>query len=106
MQQFSDKRRNLSFVPKFALKWILRLEFEKSNSKFRIIILDILCEPISEETEKLEFLDLNLPKNEFSSWNFQNLSLDSESASLRHYERQFPEKADKFKFLGLNSPKN
>ena len=103
---FQTKGAIWVFAPKFALKWILRLEFEKSNSKYRISILEILCEPISDETEKLEFLGLNLPKYRFSSWNIKNLSLDSELASWRHYIHQFPEKTDKFEFLGLNSPKN
>ena len=42
---------------------------------------------------------------DFWSWNFKNVSLDSESVSLRHYVHQFSDKTDQFKFLGLNLPK-
>ena len=38
--------------------------------------------------------------------NFKNLSLDSESASLRYYVHQFSDKTDNFEFLGPNLPKN
>ena len=48
----------------------------------------------------------NLPKNEFWGQNFKNLSLDSESASLRYYVHQFSDKTDNFDFLGPNLPKN
>ena len=38
--------------------------------------------------------------------NFKNLSLDSESASLRYYVYQFSDIRDSFQFLGPNLPKN
>ena len=60
----------------------------------------------SDKTNIFEFLTPNLPKNRFSCWNFKNLSLDSESASLRYYVHQFSGKIDNFKFLGPNFPKN
>ena len=58
----------------------------------------------SDKTDKFEFLGLNLPG--FWGQNFKNLSLDSESASLRYYVHQFSDKTDKFEFLGRNLPKN
>ena len=60
----------------------------------------------SDKTNIFEFLSPNLPKNQFSGWNFKNLSLDSESASLSYYVHQFSGKTDSFKFLGPNLPKN
>ena len=48
----------------------------------------------------------NLLKNGFWGRNFKNLSLDSESASLRYYVHQFSDKTDNFEFLGPNLPKN
>ena len=60
----------------------------------------------SDKTNIFEFLSPNLPKNGFSGWNFKNLSLDSESVSLRYYVHQFSGKTDNFKFLGPNLPKN
>ena len=45
-------------------------------------------------------------RNRFWGWNFKNLSLDSESGSLRYYVHQFSDKMDNFEFLGPNLPKN
>ena len=56
--------------------------------------------------DNFEFLGPNLPKNGFWGQNFKNLSLDSESASLRYYVHQFSDKTDNFEFLGPNLPKN
>ena len=72
------------FGPKFAQKWILGSKFEKSKSGFRISILEILTHQFFDKTDNFEFLDPNLPKNGFWGRNFKNLSLDSESASLRY----------------------
>ena len=58
------------------------------------------------KTNNFEFLGPNLSKNGFWSRNFKNLSLDSESASLRYYVYQFWNKTDYFEFLGPNLPKN
>ena len=60
----------------------------------------------SDKTDNFEFLGPNLPKNGFWGRNFKNLSLDSESASLRYYVHQFSDKTDNFEFLGPNLPKN
>ena len=59
-----------------------------------------------DKTDNFEFLGPNLPKNGFWGQNFKNLSLDSESASLRYYVHQFSDKTDNFEFLGPNLPKN
>ena len=47
-----------------------------------------------------------MPKNGFLDQNFKNLSLDSESASLRYHVHQFSDKTDNFEVLGPNLPKN
>ena len=60
----------------------------------------------SDKTDNFEFLGPNLPKNRFWGQNFKNLSLDSESASLRYYVYQFSDKTDNFEFLDPNLPKN
>ena len=60
----------------------------------------------SDKMDNFEFLGPDLPKNRFWGQNFKNLSLDSESASLRYYVHQFSDKTDNFEFLGPNLPKN
>ena len=60
----------------------------------------------SDKTDNFDFLGQNLPKNGFRGQNFKNLSLDSESASLRYYVYQFSDKIDNFEFLGPNLLKN
>ena len=80
---------------------------EKMKSGFGIGILEILCAPIfTQNGHNFKFLGPNLPKNGFWGQNFKNLSLDSESASLRYYVHQFSEKMDNFEFLGPNLPKH
>ena len=54
----------------------------------------------------LTFFGPNLPENGFWGLNLKNLSLDSESVSLRYYVNQYSEKTDNFKFLASNLPKN
>ena len=89
--------------PKFAQKWILGSKFQKSKSGFGI---SILVYQFSDKTDNFEFLGPNWPKNVFWGQNFKNLSLDSESASLRYYVHQFSDKTNNFEFLGPNLPKN
>ena len=60
----------------------------------------------SEKTENFDFLGPNFPKSGFWGQSFKNLSLDSESASLRYYMYQFSDIRGKFEFLDPNSPKN
>ena len=61
---------------------------------------------LSDKMDNFDFSGPNLPKNGFWDRNFRNFSLDLESASLRHYVRQFSDKRDNFEFLGPNLPKN
>ena len=60
----------------------------------------------SDKMDNFEFLDPNLPKNGFWGQNLKNLSLDSESASLRYLTHQFLDKTNNFEFLYPNLPKN
>ena len=60
----------------------------------------------SDKMNNLDFLGPNLPKNQFWGETFKNLSLDSESASLRCYVYQFSDKTDNLEFLDSNFPKN
>ena len=50
----------------------------------------------SDETDNFDYLGPNLPKNELWDQNFKNLSLDSESASLRYCLYQFSDKSGNF----------
>ena len=56
----------------------------------------------SGKTENFDFLDPNLPKNEFCGRNFKNLSLNSELAPPNYHECQFSVKMDNFEIFGLN----
>ena len=56
----------------------------------------------SEKTDKLEFLDLNLPKIGFWDRNFKNLGLDSESKSTKDHVCQLSVEIDKFYVFSLN----
>ena len=60
----------------------------------------------SDKTDNFDFLGPNLPKNGFWGQNFKNVSLDSESASLRYYVYQFSGIRDNFEFLDPNLPKS
>ena len=60
----------------------------------------------SDKKGTFDFLGPNSPKNGFWDRNFKNLSLDSESTSLRYYVHQFSNKTDTFDFLGPNLSKN
>ena len=57
------------------------------------------------KTDNFDFFDPNFPKNEFSGWNFRNLSPDLESAFPRYHVCQFSVKTDSFDFFGPNLPK-
>ena len=48
----------------------------------------------SDKTGNFEFLSPNLLKKNFWGRNFKNLSVDSESASLRYYVYQFSDIRD------------
>ena len=60
-----------------------------------------MCQ-FSDKTDNFDFLGPNLPKNEFWSWNFKNLSLDSEATPPRYHVSQFSVKMDNFECFGLN----
>ena len=60
---------------------------------------------LSDKMDNFEFMGPNLPKNGFWGQIFENLSLDSESASLKYYEHQFSDKTNNFQLLGSNLPK-
>ena len=59
-----------------------------------------------DKTDNFEFLGPNLPKNGFWGRNFKNLSLDSESASLRCYVHQFSDKFAQKWILGSEFQKS
>ena len=101
---FQLKRTNSTFLAQICPKRKLGFEIRKTNVGIRISIFEIPCLPIFRQT--FDFLGPNLPKNGFWGQNFKNLSLDSESASLRYYVHQFSEKTNNSEFLGPNLPKN
>ena len=103
---FKLKRTTLTFLGQICPTRKLGFQILETNFGIRISILEIPCVPISDKVGNFEFLGPNLPKNGFWGCNFKNLSLDSESASLRYYRHQFSDKTDNFEFLGLNLPKN
>ena len=60
----------------------------------------------SDKTNNFAFLGPSLPKNGFWGRNFKNLSLDSESASLRCYVHQFSDKFAQKWILGSEFQKS
>ena len=96
----------MTFWAQICPKMDFGVKILKIKSGFRISILKLLCVPIFRHKGNLKFLGPNLPKNQFWGQNFKNLSLDSESGSLRYYEHQFSENTDNFEFLGPNLSKN
>ena len=97
----------MTFLAQICPKRKLRFEIQETNVGIRISILEIpIVYQFSDKTDNFELLGPNLPKNGFWGRNFKNLSLDSESASLRYYVHQFSDKTDNFEFLDQNLPKN
>ena len=94
---FQLKRTTLTFLAQICRKRKLGFEIQKTNVGIRISIFKIPCIP-SDRMDNLEVLGPNLRKNGFWGQNLKNLSLDSESASLRYLVRQFPDKTDNFEF--------
>ena len=90
-------------------------EIQKANVGIRINIVKMPCVPIFRKNRQLWFfrpkfaqkwiLGLEF-RNGFWGWNFKNLSLDSESGSLRYYVDQFSDKTDNVEFFGLESQKS
>ena len=56
----------------------------------------------SDNTNNIDFLGPNLPKNGFWGRNFKNLSLGSESAPPKYHVSQFSVKMKNFEYFGLN----
>ena len=76
----------------------LSLDSESASLKYYV-------HQFPDKTNNFEFLDQNLPKNEFWGRNFKYLSPDLESALPRYHVCQFSVKTDNFDFLGPNLPK-
>ena len=75
----------LIFGPKFAETLILVSDFQDSKYSFRINIVEILCAPSSWKNGQPWIVGRKFPKNGFWRWNFKNVSLDLEWASLSNY---------------------
>ena len=99
---FRTKQELCLLGPKFAQKWILGSEFQKSKSGFGIGILEILCAPIFRQNGQLWIFGSKFAQNGFWGLNFKNLSLDSESVHPRYHLSQLSVKMDNFKFFDLN----
>ena len=107
MYQFLAKTNNFDFFGPNLPKKKLGFEIQKINVGIRISILQIPCVPIFRQNGQLWTSWTQISqKNEFWGQNFKNLSLSSESESLRYYEYQFSDKTNNFEFLASNLPKN
>ena len=98
VHQFLDKTDKSEFFwPKFAQKWILSLEFQKSKSGFGISILwGYFVYQFSDKINNFEFLSPSLPKKGFWCQNLKNLRLDLELTPPKYYVCQFLVKMDNF----------
>ena len=96
MCQYSAKLDNAQICQKMDLL----SEISKTNVGIRISIVDMPGMPL------LTFWAQICQKMDFGGQNFKNLSLDSESASLRYCAYQFPDIRGNFKFLDPNFPQN
>ena len=107
MYQFLAKTNNFDFFGPNLPKKKLGFEIQKINVGIRISILQIPCVPIFRQNGQLWTSWTQISqKNEFWGQNFKNLSLSSESESLRYYVYQFSDKTNNFEFLASNLPKN
>ena len=107
MYQFLAKTNNFDFFGPNLPKKKLGFEIQKINVGIRISILQIPCVPIFRQNGQLRTSWTQISqKNEFWGQNFKNLSLSSESESLRYYVYQFSDKTNNFEFLASNLPKN
>ena len=93
---FQVKGATLTFLARICPKSRLGFEIQKTNVGIRISIFEIPCVPIFRQNKQIRRFGLNFTKNEFWGQRFKNLSLDSESASLRHYMYQFSLQMDNF----------
>ena len=100
---FRQNRYLWLFGPKFAQKWILGSEFQKSKSAYsKSAFLRYYVHQLSDKTNNFEFFGPNLPQNGFWVRNFKNLSLYSESTPPIYHVCQFSVKMNNFWFFGLN----
>ena len=103
---FQEKRTTLTFLAQICPKRKLEFEIQKTIVGIRISIFEIPCLPIFKQNEQLWPFRSKFAQKWILGQNFKNLSLDSESASLRYYVHQFSDKTDNFEFLGLNLAQN
>ena len=103
MHQFLGKTNNFDFFGPSLPKMDLGSEIQKSKNQHRE---DAMRANFEGKTNNFDFFGLNLPKNAFWGRSFKNLSLNSESPSLRYYVYRFTDKTDKFESLGPNLPKS
>ena len=102
---FQLKQTTLTFLAQIFPKRKLGFEIQKTNVRIRISIFKTPCVPIFRQNRLLIFR-LKLAQKCILGSEFKNLSLDSESASLRYFEHQFSDKRHNLEFLGPNLPKN
>ena len=102
MCNYIRRNKQFHFLGLNIPKMDLGLEVEKTNVGTRISILNISVCQFSVKMGNFDFFGPNLPKNEFWSRNFKNLSPDSESAPPRYHECQFSVKMDDFELFDLN----
>ena len=105
MCNYIRRNKQFHFLGLNIPKMDLGLEVEKTNVGTRISILNISVCQFSVKMGNFDFFGPNLPKNEFWSRNFKNLSPDLESGRLRYHVYQFSVKTDNFDFFGPNLPK-
>ena len=103
---FPPKQTTLTFLAQICPKMDLGSEFQKTNVGIRISIVKVSCVPSFRKNKQLWLSRPKFVQNGIWDRNFKNLSLDSESASLRYCVHQFSDKTDIFEFLGPNLPKN
>ena len=80
--------------PKFGVgisKFLLRIW----NQHFQ----DIICVLMFRQTDKIDFFDPNLARNEFWDRNFKTLSLDSKLALANYHVCQFSVETGNFEFF-------
>ena len=94
--KFQLKRTTLTFLAQICPKRKLGFEIQKTDVEIRVSMLEIPCLPIFRQNEHLWLFGLKFAQKCVLGQNFKNLSLDSESASLRYCVRQFSDKTDNF----------
>ena len=103
--KFQVKQTTLTFSVQISPKMDVGLAIQKTNVGIRIIIVKMPCVPIFRKNKLWLFRPKFAQKWVLGS-EFQNLSPDLESSSLRYYVHQFSNKTNIFEFSGPNLPKN